>query len=154
MFEIEQTMYNQMALVLNEEFQKVKTDVDDPDRAKRLSKCIADHNRLIRTKDTMCRRENIERRGYDTNARIAEREHKQKQEAEKNAKNNTSPNEEAEQSSEIEQLNDEESQQLTHLHPDMEQYQSDLPKQEDKKQALDSNCQNRNKSPDIYQNGL
>ena len=149
MFEIEQTMYNEMVLVLNEEFQRVKTDVDDPDRAKRLSKCIADHNRLIRTKDTMCRRENIERRGYDTNARIAEREHKQKQEAEKN---DTTPNEEAEQSSEIEQLNDEESQQLTHLHPDMEQYQSDLPKQEDKKQALDSNCQNRNKSPIIQYN--
>ncbi len=141
LYEQEYALYNEMFSELKVEFQEVKEEAAGPDRAKRLSKCIADLNRLVRTKDTMCRRENIEQRGYDTNAYITASKYKDKQAA-KNRKTDTSQqnatqNGQPEQSDNAEQTDeiaqpDEEPQELTHLHPDMEQYQAALPKPDDK----------------------
>ncbi len=157
--ELAYIMYDEMLNVLNEEFQKVKKNVNDPDRAKKLSKCIDDYGKLIRTKDTQRKRENIDQQGYDTNARISEWKYKEKQAAKHNAKNqktnrslhNPTPNDQAEQSDHPEQTDevqqpDEEPQLLTHLHPDMEQYQSALPEVEDKKHIANNGqtkCQNQ-----------
>ena len=149
LFKQEYALYNEMLSELKAEFQKVKNEVDDADRAKKMFQCIVAHSRLVLSKDRMCRLENIERPGYDTNRRISEWKYKKKHTAQQNLKSNQQPAKSniTAQTDEIEQP-DEEPQELTHLHPEMEQYQSCLPKQDDKVDTGRSDLRNANKSDD------
>ncbi len=138
---LERDLYGGMLTLLNEKFQRVKQTPDVEEKDKELFACINAYNKLIRAKDIQRKRENIELRGYDTNAYIIASKYKAEQAA-KNQKTDTAQHnatqngqpeqsDNAEQTDEIEQP-DEEPQELTHLHPEMEQYQSCLPKQDDK----------------------
>ncbi|MDE0315687.1 MAG: hypothetical protein OXM61_12350 [Candidatus Poribacteria bacterium] len=155
LFKQEYALYNEMLSELKVEFQKAKKEVDNADRAKKMFQCIVAHSRLVLSKDRMCRRENIESRGYDTNAYVTAQKYKEEQAA-KNQKTDTSQHnatqngqpeqsDRPEQSDEIEQPA-EEPQELTHLHPEMEQYQSCLPKQDDKNDTGRSDLRNANKT--------
>lgn len=155
LFKQEYALYNEMLSELKAEFQIVKKEIGDADRAKKMFQCIVAHSRLVLSKDRMCRRENIENRGYDTNAYITAQKYKEEQAA-KNQKTDTSQHnatqngqpeqsDNAEQTDEIEQP-DEEPQELTHLHPEMEQYQSCLPKQDDKEDTGRSDLRNATKN--------
>ncbi len=154
-FELDHNLHERMQKLLDRRLQRIERDPDTDENDKNLSQYIADHNRLVRTKDTICRRENIENRGYDTNAYITAQKYKEEQAAKKQktdtTQHNATQNGQAEQSEnadktdEIEQP-DEEPQELTHLHPEMEQYQSVLPKQDDKDDTGRSDLRNANKS--------
>ncbi len=154
LFKQEYALYNEMLSELKVEFQKAKKEVDNADRAKKMFQCIVAHSRLVLSKDRMCRRENIERHEYDTNMRISEWKYKKKYTAQHNLKSNHQPAKSniTEQTDEIEQP-DEEPQELTHLHPEMEQYQSCLPKQDAKDDTGKSDLRNANKSDDKNDTG-
>lgn len=154
LFKQEYALYNEMLSELKVEFQKAKKEVDDADRSKKMSQCIVNHSRLVLSKDRMCRRENIERHGYETNMRISEWKYKKKHTAQHNLKSNHQPAKSniTEQSDKIEQP-DEELQEFTHLHPDMEQYQSCLPKQDAKDDTGKSDLRNATKSDDKNDTG-
>ena len=143
--ELERSMHERMLKLLDRRLHRIEQDPDTDENDKKLTICIDDYAKLIRAKNTKMKRDNIEQRGYDTNAQLTDRKYKEKQKAKHNAKfpetsasqHNSALNEQPEQSDNAEQTDeieqpDEEPHQLTHLHPDMEQYQAVLPESEDK----------------------
>jgi len=132
---LERNLYGGLLSELNETFLRVKRIADGEEKDKQLYACTNAYNKIMRAKDIQRKRENIENRGYDTNAYVTAQKYKEEQAA-KNQKTDTSQhnatqNGQPEQSDETDQP-EEEPQELTHLHPEMEQYQSCLPKQDNK----------------------
>ena len=123
---------------LKDVFLKIKENKDNPEELQKLNiilqsltMCTNIHNKLANTKDTMLKRENIEERGYDTNAAIAARNDKEEREAKQTNTNKTLPDppEKTDPDGDIqpEEQPDEKAQKITNLHSDMKEYEDSLP---------------------------
>ena len=119
-------------------FQKIMENKDNPEELQELNillqtltMCINMNNKLVNTKNTMLKRENIEARGFDTNAAIAARNDKEEREAKRQNTNKTLPDPpektDPDGDSQPEEQTDENAQKIKHLHSDIKEYQDALP---------------------------
>ena len=136
-FKLERNMHVRMLKKLDKRLQIIEVEPDTDETYGKLSKYIHDFGSLIRTKNTQRKRENIEKRGYDTNARISERDDMENRETKQHNTNKTLPDcpektdpegdIKPEQQPDVDEQPVEKAQELKHLHSDMKEYQDSLP---------------------------
>ena len=125
-------LHAEMVTELKWTFRAIREDTECPDRAKKLSRCIRDHGRLVTSLNTMQKRENIQKRGYDSSAYIAKLEGVKKEETHQLAKLGSDiRNDLDREESSVESKNE-----LTHLHPTIEEYEEKLPKPPEKVKSV------------------
>ena len=112
-------LHDQLFDALEEIAQGALKDSFNAEKSGNITECIINSGRLISQYNTLKRRENIQKQGYDSSVTMANKRSKQQQ---------------------AEQPEDEKPHELQHMHPEMEEYQKALPppKKEEKVDCVEN----------------
>ena len=125
----------------NEQLSKIERSPDTPENRKALDNCTSKICKIVYTRNALIRRENIETRGYDSHSgntigkkKIIAYEKKKAELAKLQQSTNNADSDAAEDTGH--EQSDKDQPEMTHLHPDVEEYQENLPVHDEPKEII------------------
>ena len=134
-------IYTKMMYDLKESHQDLIDGKGDPEKIALISRNVKSQGEIVRGLNILIKRDRIEQQGYDTSTAITSRNDKEEREANKKAEmeeqqQNENPDQDVNPDDSDSDNPNDNAPEMTHLHPDIEEYQANLPGHDEPKEII------------------